>query len=93
MKYLKTFELLNKSTADYDKVYTMNIHVDKDKVCKLIGKLIHRDYGTEIVGYVDDREIRRLINGRAKDWNRIREANPEELDHYIMMKNIKNYNI
>lgn len=93
MKHIKKFESYNKITADYDKIYMMNIHSDKNKMCKLIGKLVHRDYGAMITGYVENRKISKYIDGRKGDWKKIREATPDEIDHYNMMQNSENYNL
>lgn len=93
MKHIKTFEVYNKTNIDYDKIYMMNIHTDKNKLCKLIGKFVHWDYGIIIKGYVNNVEISKYINGRKGHWRRIREATPEEINHYNMMIKAEKYNL
>jgi len=92
MKYLKTFESLNKKIIDYNIIYTMNIHNNKNKMCNLIGKMIPRDYGTLLKGYVENRSVNKLVSGKT-DWSKIREATPEEIDIYNSLEKAKKYNL
>jgi hypothetical protein len=92
MIYIKTYEKYNKKTVDYNTIYTMNIHNDKGKNYSLIGKMIPRDYGTLLKGYVEDRSINKFVGGKS-DWSKIREATPEEIAIYNALEDSKKYNL
>ena len=91
MKYLKTFEKIYIKDIDYNKIYAYYMHIDKSKECNLIGKLIKFENRTYIIGYVQDRELSKMVYGY--NWNRVREATPDEIDSYNMKEKIKKYNI
>lgn len=85
--------MLNKKTVEYNNtIYVFNIHKDKNKTCYIIGKMVPRDYGTEIQGYVKDRKINKLFRG-VHAWRKVRLATPDEIDKYIQIENTIKFNI
>ena len=117
MKYLKLFEnvdiaamthheveRLNKSTLNYDKIYTY-IRRSKlgGKYIKLVGKFDSRydEAGSLFKGIViktnfeDGLKVgdRRTMLVRGYDWVSIKEATPEEIEQYELLDNTNKYNL
>ena len=121
MKYLKKFEnvdidfpttmthheveRLNKSTLNYDKIYT---YIKRSNIGKkhidLVGKfdrnyveagslfkgiVINTNFESSVVEVGD----RRTMLVRGYDWVSIKEATPEEIEQYELLSNTNKYNL
>ena len=93
MRYIKTYEQLNKRNVDTNKIYTF---VFTTFIGILVGKITIRDYGCLMSGYIisDDEN-----NGKFKaqyirdNWTHVREATPEEIEEYHLLDNTNKYNL
>ena len=94
MKYIKTFEGLNKKTVDTNEIYVFNIG-DKKFPVYLVGKInIHdNDYAPKMSGFRLDNGKEEWCYIKKQYWRTIRVATDEEKDFYEYYNNIKNYNL
>ena len=92
MKYIKTFEELNKKAVDHNKVYAV-CYYSKSKLL-WIGKF-NLSYIFE--GYLYTSNIKRILKEyfiiKGDDWKGVREATPEEIEFYELATNIEKYNL
>lgn len=108
MKYLKTFEGLNRKTVDPNEIYVFNIGDNKEPLY-LVGKINinDNDYAPKMSGYVlnDNNYFKRDDNNYYKKgdtaysfikkqyWRTIRVATDEEKEFYEYYSNINKYNV
>jgi hypothetical protein len=100
MKYLKTFEVVNKKTVDPNEIYSFNVYTKKEPVY-LVGKIdIHdNDYAPRMSGYIfNDYKISKKGTAdnafiKPQYWRTIRVATDEEKDFYNLNNILNKYNL
>lgn len=94
MKYLKTFEVLNKKTVDPNEIYVFNV-ADKKYPIYLAGKInIHdNDYAPKMNVFRLDNGNKECCYIKKQYWRTIRIATEEEKEFYNYYNNINKYNV
>ena len=91
MKYLRTFEGLNRKTVDPNKIYFFSLSRFHD----LIGKidLYDNDYAPVMKGVILQTDEPGKAFIKKQYWRTIREATPEEIKKYKFFDNLNKYNL
>lgn len=91
MKYLKTFEGLNRKTVDQNKIYFFNLAKDVDLIGKI--NLQDNDYAPAMQGVILQTNEPGIALIKKQYWRTIREATSKEIEKYELFNNVKKYNL